>query len=274
MRRETITPAQLAVLTTNLANFNVYRGSDSWGRVGIEDNGHVNVKRGLGPLSDQAFELCNFYTLFAHTRAATNGDVVVKNAHPFRIGKIIGAHNGMIYNYLDLNQAYDRDFEVDSMHIFAHLNEKKHLDELIGYGAIEWIHQANTRRINLCKLLGGELSIYGIGDPKKTDGIVWSSSFRHLQKALHSAGIRDYFRYEVRRDKVYQVFNGELFNTGRRLSLAAPEQENENTDNHQESTEDKSENLLRFMRPGASDHRDLIDDYRLFNKIYGQRSEA
>ena len=37
----------------------------------------------------------------------------------------MGIHNGCITNHEALNIKYERKFEVDSMHIFAHIAEKK-----------------------------------------------------------------------------------------------------------------------------------------------------
>jgi hypothetical protein len=217
-----LSASRKAVLTTNLAMYNTSRGAHSWGVVAINNDG-AQIKRGLGRLADSSYELCDHNTLFAHTRHATTGDPEnVKNAHPFRVGKILGAHNGMVFNHEEMNEKYKRKFEVDSQHLFAHLNEGKAFKELHGYGAIEWMREG-SKTIHLCKLLGGELCIYGIGDEKNTDGIVWSSDYRHLQRALLAAGLLERsFRYETRRGKVYDVINGELSVNGRKLELGMP----------------------------------------------------
>jgi len=66
--------------------------------------------------------------VIAHTRFATMGDKVKENAHPFRYGELVGAHNGWLipgeiekickkFNY------DEKEFNVDSKLIFYHLEK-------------------------------------------------------------------------------------------------------------------------------------------------------
>lgn len=202
-----LSAARRSLLAANLARFNDERGGDSWGVVGINADG-PHISRGLGDLSDNAYELCEYQTLFAHTRAASSGEVNIKNAHPFKVGKILGAHNGAVYNHHELCEHYKRNFPVDSIHLFAHLNENRPFNELVARGAIEWIKLDDPKTIYLSKLYAGELAVYGIGTEDNVDGIVWSSNYKHLLKALYCTGLHEHFRYEVRRERVYYVNNG------------------------------------------------------------------
>ena len=134
------------IIATVLAQSNERRGGDSWG-VYIPDKG---FKRGLDnavcmPLT----EMAKANTVMCHTRKATSGAKTKKNAHPFEIGDIIGAHNGIISNHDELNKKYSRDFDVDSMHLFAHLNEGKSFDDIRGYGAIEYIKNGERGRFHV-----------------------------------------------------------------------------------------------------------------------------
>ncbi len=70
-----------------------------------------------------------------HTRLGTRGSNCRKNAHPFRYGKIIGSHNGMV----DAPQ----DYKVDSMYLIDSLNEadgdyNKAWGEISGYWGMTW----------------------------------------------------------------------------------------------------------------------------------------
>ena len=37
--------------------------------------------------------------VLGHVRLATHGTISVRNAHPFAIGKVVGAHNGVLNNH-------------------------------------------------------------------------------------------------------------------------------------------------------------------------------
>lgn len=98
------------------------RGADSYG-LAYQRGGHTKVRHGLGPVSNwiarkpkQLREASMSRTVIGHTRAASQGAIVLRNAHPFRVGSWIAAHNGMIRNAASLNQeaAYAPRGETDS----------------------------------------------------------------------------------------------------------------------------------------------------------------
>ena len=262
-----LSTARRAVLATNLARYNDDRGGDSWGVVGI-NNGGPHVARGLGDLTDNAYELCEYQTLFAHTRSASSGEINIKNSHPFKIGKILGAHNGAVYNHEDLCIQYGRNFPVDSMHLFAHLNENRPFNELVARGAIEWINNSDPKTIYLSKLFLGELAVYGIGTENNVEGIVWSSSYKHLLKSLFCAGINEHFRYEVRRGRVYSVNNG-TFSILTDMKLQVTEPVFKKPEEVEESVEDSSKPQEQSPTP----IRSMINDVALWQRIYGARAD-
>jgi hypothetical protein len=62
----------------------------------------------------------NTNVFIGHVRQKTTGEKIDENAHPFRFGNVVGAHNGVVRNYKELIKAGDAyEYKVDSMVIFA-----------------------------------------------------------------------------------------------------------------------------------------------------------
>src|SRR5690606_34142878 len=70
-----------------------------------------------------------------HTRYATQGSVSDANAHPFKYGKIIGSHNGMVHA--------PHKYVVDSEYLFDTINKKgyKGLEDCEGYWGLSWYNK-------------------------------------------------------------------------------------------------------------------------------------
>lgn len=107
-----------------------YRGYDSWG-VGVGVNGHVAIQKEVGKIGDARVDFPDSSIGFGHTRWATHGGVVQRNAHPHATtdGRLAIVHNGIIENYQEikdqLKQAgYQFRSETDT-EVVAHLIESE-----------------------------------------------------------------------------------------------------------------------------------------------------
>ena len=95
------------------------RGTDSLGFFG--SNGKILKCAGdpIECLGDDDFaeyiDNRKLWFIAGHTRAATRGAVISDNAHPFRYGRYVGCHNGIV----DAPQSY----AVDSMYLFDQLHK-------------------------------------------------------------------------------------------------------------------------------------------------------
>jgi glutamine---fructose-6-phosphate transaminase (isomerizing) len=103
-----------------------YRGYDSWG-VAVGVNGHLEVQKAPGKISNATVDFPVSDIGFGHTRWATHGGVTRANAHPHLdgSGRIAVVHNGIIENFRSLRdglQGRGHDFysETDT-EVVAHM---------------------------------------------------------------------------------------------------------------------------------------------------------
>ena len=163
-------------------------------------------------------------SIIAHTRAASVGAVSVDNSHPFRVidpedntRTVIGVHNGGISNYAALNTQYNRAFEVDSQHIFAHLAESKPTDDLNGYGTVVWNEIIQRRALvkfdYFVKFNGGSISVAQYQDVSDSNIIILASTEDPIVKVCEVMGVEPTF-YNIKDEQRYEIKNGVLYIDG------------------------------------------------------------
>jgi glucosamine 6-phosphate synthetase-like amidotransferase/phosphosugar isomerase protein len=161
-----------------LALINRERGTDA---VGFFDDRGKMCKMAKDPLkgiltdSMAGFirKACNeSWFVAGHTRYSTMGTGKDDScAHPFRYGKTVGAHNGVVMA--------PREYDVDSQYIFDLLNTynqdyQKALVDLDGYFALTWLDKKTGDFYMLCHDNEITIGLYG-------DTYYYSSDADHLE---------------------------------------------------------------------------------------------
>lgn len=114
-----------------------YRGYDSAGIALIDDdNGSTALYRKEGEISnlESILPVITSRIGIGHTRWATHGKPITKNAHPHSSGNIFLVHNGIIENYMELkeelvSEGYEFTSDTDT-EVLAHLVNKYYTGDL------------------------------------------------------------------------------------------------------------------------------------------------
>jgi hypothetical protein len=123
-------------------------------------------------------------------------------AHPFREGKIIGAHNGIIQNWKALGKEFGGAHWInDSQAPFGVLNAIKDpaeaLKKLDGYWALTWTKGESL----FLTRAGAPLAVAYVPDMRT---LFWASEMATLTRILDTLGVAPYKKWELEEGAVYR----------------------------------------------------------------------
>tara|TARA_Y100001938_G_scaffold149566_1_gene236823 strand:- start:982 stop:1848 length:867 start_codon:yes stop_codon:yes gene_type:complete len=178
---------------------NEARGKHSSGYYGAEQ-----IVKVIGTTKTLHKKLNNTKTkiLIGHTRHKTHGKISLENQHPFKFNNVIGAHNGVVYNYEEVGKKFNlKKTEVDSQMIFKVLNKTKDIRNLGKF---------NNSLATLFTMDGRKLYAYRKNNPlwvgKSSNGDLYFSSLKDVL-------------LECNLQSIFQLLEGRLyiFNEGKLL---------------------------------------------------------
>lgn len=195
------------------------RGDDSWGA----SDGN-EVIREMGAIRKSFYIPTNWVgnPVIVHTRRASQGKVNLKNAHPLHIKNIIGIHNGTLINHTELNRIHQRNYDVDTAHIFHHLADELPLGDIGGTAAIAWFDQNTPGFLYLCRISTPALVV-----AKLTTGeLIFASEKTPIEEAV-AMGNRNIAGFiKIEPNLVYKINceSNEIFETTKRYEFRAYQQ--------------------------------------------------
>jgi predicted glutamine amidotransferase len=180
----------------DLLRVDVIRGPHSTGVALIDGANKSQVVKGA-ILPDHLFDHKTFKKAFSkgfkqcyigHNRYATMGVINNKNAHPFRVGSLIGAHNGTIRDQwrLDNHLQYD----VDSENIYFDINKNgvdKTYTRLNGAVALTW-WDTTEKKLKMLRnrerplhytLTNNEEGLFWASEPWMLKGVLERHNIKH-----------------------------------------------------------------------------------------------
>lgn len=195
---------RISTAMTLLGLYMQERGRRSWGWTD-----GTQVVKSVGVLEDGwNASFFGYKQAALHTRQPTTGVVSEKNAHPFKIGDIIGMHNGIVHNHDELNKKYNRNCDVDSEHIFHHIHDGVNLEDIRAYGAVVYWKDG---QIYLGRFNNGDLTLV-----RTEAGFFFASTRSSLEKTLRMSGLaKRAIYYKLKEDRLYKLNGDKLEKAGK-----------------------------------------------------------
>lgn len=153
--------------------------------------------------------------VIGHTRYGTTGKNIDINAHPFEEGNIIGAHNGVISNYTQIDTALreaqgiaakDYDYSsVDSQAVFRLLDHMgpggyiEALGQVRGSAALVWHDKRNRDGLWIVR----HNNPINLAFVPNMNTLFWSSQYDHLSSVLWSVFGDNWFTVGTKEDVLY-----------------------------------------------------------------------
>jgi len=150
------------------------------------------------------------YILLGHTRFATEGAIVKANAHPFRVGDVVGAHNGCVYNISEMQSKLDKQCPVDSQLIFKSINDNDNIEDAVknfdADFALSFVKK-NPMKLYLCRENNRPLYVAYVPAMKT---LFYASEDSFIEDAMVKAGITDVDVYSLNKNTLY-AFDTTMF---------------------------------------------------------------
>ena len=194
-----------------LAVLSEQRGSDSSG-LAVLSNTECKIHKSL--LKSSKFvtsrewatsmdDMVNSNVYLGHTRFATMGDVTKENAHPFKVGRTVGAHNGCLTNMSSLQVTLSKSCEVDSQLVFKAIDDSQTIQEAINYikgdFALSFVKDTYDT-LYLCRETNRPLSVAYWSEARI---LFYASKKEYIEKALLKAKLYKVDTIDLEINKLY-----------------------------------------------------------------------
>lgn len=195
---------------------NQVRGTDSTGIAAIGFDGSHEIIKNVSPSPTfvnkedvQALLRKPNDIVIGHTRMTSMGnDVRDENAHPFKEGTVIGAHNGVISNYLEL----DHTVRVDSQAVIRMLDEMPDaydhvFQQVSGSCAMTWWDEREPEAMYIV----AHSNPLAAAIVPRIKTVFWSSILEHLEAVMHAAYGSEVVFMQVKQDHVYRLDASDVY---------------------------------------------------------------